>query len=125
MSEPRRVQAGPAIAFGVVLLGLAGAALVTIQPRQELDGRLDFWRPGPQVRARLGEIRRRRAAPQTPADETRVLTDAWQAANMALRPIWAGMSSSRNTHRWKPFDRLASTHEVMSSWARSSRTLTA
>ena len=84
MSEPRGVQAaGPAFALGAVLLVIAGAALWTVQPEQNLDGRLESWRPKPAVRARLREIRQNRARLETPADETSVLIEAWRAANMA------------------------------------------
>jgi len=94
MSERRGVQAaGPAFALGAVLLAIAGAAMLTGQGPPELDGRLDSWRPGPPVRARLQEIRSARAAIPLPGSATPALIEAWRAANTA--PFTSGPSAQR------------------------------
>ncbi|MFH1530929.1 MAG: hypothetical protein ABIK09_09385 [Pseudomonadota bacterium] len=94
MSEGSGVQAaGPAVALGAILLVLAGAALLTGQGPPELDGRLDSWRPGAQVRLRLQEIRLRRADVEVPVEAARELIDAWRAASAA--PFSTGPSPQR------------------------------
>ncbi len=108
MSERRGVQAaGPAFALGAVLLAVAGIALLTSPAPAEVDGTLAFWRPDPAVHARLDEIRSRRAAAPGPAEETRILTDAWRTASAA--PFSPGHSAKRRIQSAEQrFQRLAS-----------------
>ena len=85
MSGPRGVMAaGPALAIGLFLLGLAAAALWTGSSPPEMDGSLNNWRPEPAVRARLEQIRESRLTGATaPAEAVEALTAAWEAANSA------------------------------------------
>ena len=90
---PRAEAVGPAIAFGVILLLLAGAALLSISRPPELDGRLENWRPKPAARARIEEIRAERKAAAGPEEPVRKLTAAWRSANAAR---WLYGPSARN-----------------------------
>ena len=94
MSAVRDVQvAGPVIAFGGILLAIAGVALWTVPAAPELDGHLEFWRPKPSMSARLEEVRAQRAAAPIPADTARALGEAWRAASAA--PYTPGPSPRR------------------------------